>query len=123
MQASWALLQRGSAFRRNAETSAQDERAPRPIRRAQGAAQFHVGATPKRLASVALQRLNSGMTTLFPPRIAALIAAALLSSFLPASAHAATPLVFNTTPPVNDMQGSLAAQVLFATTATPVGIW
>lgn len=38
----------------------------------------------------------------------------LLSSFPISGAQAATPLVFNTTPPTNDLQGSLGAQVLFA---------
>lgn len=47
-------------------------------------------------------------------QIASLLAAALLSVHLPVSASAATPLVFNKTTPVNDLRGSLAAQVLFA---------
>ena len=54
------------------------------------------------------------MTTLFPARIARLFTAVLASGFLATAAQAAAPLVFNTTPPTNDLQGSFAAQVLFA---------
>lgn len=42
------------------------------------------------------------------------MASALLVGMWPAPLHAASPLVFNATAPVNDLQGSLAAQVLFA---------
>ena len=43
-----------------------------------------------------------------------LISASLLHATLSAPVQAATQLVFNNTPPVNDLQGSLAAQILFA---------
>ena len=46
--------------------------------------------------------------------IVGLMAAALLNGAWPTPLHAATPLVFNSTPPTNDLKGSLAAQVLFA---------
>lgn len=43
-----------------------------------------------------------------------LMGSALLCGSWPGSLHAASPLVFNATPPTNDLEGSLAAQVLFA---------
>jgi len=46
--------------------------------------------------------------------IVGLMTAALLHGSVSAPVHAVTSLVFNSTPPVNDLQGSLAAQVLFA---------
>ncbi|MGC4015073.1 MAG: M66 family metalloprotease [Luteolibacter sp.] len=48
------------------------------------------------------------------PKFAALIAASLTGGTLLNFAQAAAPLVFDTTAPVNDLQGSLAAQVRFA---------
>lgn len=45
---------------------------------------------------------------------AGLFAAALLSSPLPFTLRAAPPLVFNATVPINDLQGTLAAEVKFA---------
>lgn len=44
----------------------------------------------------------------------AVLTAALVSGPWPVPSRAASPLVFNTTVPSNDLQGSLAAQVLFA---------
>ena len=44
----------------------------------------------------------------------AMMTAAILHGPASPPLHAASPLVFNSTPPTNDLQGSLAAQVLFA---------
>ncbi|MBP7949329.1 MAG: peptidase M66 [Verrucomicrobiales bacterium] len=46
--------------------------------------------------------------------LANLAAPVLLGSLLPTFLQAASPLVFNATPPVNDLQGTLAAEVKFA---------
>ena len=46
--------------------------------------------------------------------IVGLMAAALLHGPASAPLHAASSLIFNSTPPTNDLKGSLAAQVLFA---------